>query len=96
MARDETLWKNPEEFIPERFSAEKDNEDSQVYSYIPFSGGYRNCIGQKFAMLEIKSTISRVVLNFKLKVPENFKPQDSLELVIKSGNGIMLNIESRK
>jgi cytochrome P450 family 4 len=97
MARDPNLWDEPEKFNPERHAVEKDNEESsQIFSYIPFSGGYRNCIGQKFAMLELKSTISKVVLNYKLSVKDNFTPQDALELVIKSTNGIMLNIESRR
>jgi cytochrome P450 family 4 len=96
MARDPEIWEEPLKFIPERHATEKDNEDSQIFSYIPFSGGYRNCIGQKFAMFEIKSTIAKVVLNYRLSVKKNFVPQDALELVIKSTNGIMLNVESRQ
>ncbi|XP_070494539.1 cytochrome P450 4d1-like [Chironomus tepperi] len=96
MARDPTIWNNPEEFIPERFSGVKDSDDANIFGYVPFSGGYRNCIGQKFAMLEIKATISKILLNYKIKLEKNFKPQDSLELVIKSKNGIMIQIESRK
>lgn len=47
-------------------------------------------------MLEIKATISKIVLNYNLKIDNGFKPQDSLELVIKSKNGVMISIESRK
>jgi len=47
-------------------------------------------------MFEIKTTISKIILNYKIKLEKNFKPQDSLELVIKSKNGIMIQIESRK
>jgi cytochrome P450 len=46
MARDPTIWDKPLEFIPERHSIEKDNESSNPFAYIPFSGGFRNCIGQ--------------------------------------------------
>ncbi|KAL7047141.1 hypothetical protein ACKWTF_002809 [Chironomus riparius] len=95
MARDSTIWDKPEEFIPERFAGAKDSDDSNIFGYVPFSGGYRNCIGQKFAMYEIKTTISKIILNYKIKLEKNFKPQDSLELVIKSKNGIMIQIESR-
>ena len=46
MARDASIWENPLDFNPERFAGEKDNENFNAFSYIPFSGGYRNCIGQ--------------------------------------------------
>ena len=40
--RDESLFNNPNSFIPDRFLQSKQN-----YSYVPFSAGPRNCIGQK-------------------------------------------------
>lgn len=39
------VYPNPQKFDPDRFSAENMlNQDS--YTYIPFSGGPRNCIGK--------------------------------------------------
>lgn len=48
----EEYWPNPEEFIPERFSEEtKEREEKRnPYTYIPFSAGPRNCLGQRFAL----------------------------------------------
>lgn len=60
-----------------------------------FFVGSRNCIGQKFAMLELKSTISKVLRNFHVSVKEGFEPQDALELVIKSMNGVMVKLDKR-
>lgn len=40
-ARDPTVWREPEKFIPERFSMETDNEKSNPFAYIPFSAGFR-------------------------------------------------------
>lgn len=50
MARDSTIWEKPLDFIPERFAGEKDNENSNAFSYISFSAGSRNCIGQVSAI----------------------------------------------
>lgn len=46
-------------------------------------------------MLEMKSTIAKIVQNFELSIEENFVPQDSLELVIKSKNGVKIKLNSR-
>ena len=47
-------------------------------------------------MLEMKSTISKVLRHYHLSVLENYEPIDVLELIIKSKNGIMLKIKNRE
>lgn len=46
MGRDPDLFKDPLEFIPERFDVETTAEKVNPYGYIPFSAGSRNCIGK--------------------------------------------------
>ena len=46
--RDPEVYDNPLEFIPERFENEVTNDGDNVYKYIPFSAGSRNCIGENF------------------------------------------------
>lgn len=94
MGRDEKIFKNADSFIPERFLAE--NVGQNPFAYVPFSAGPRNCIGQKFAMLEMKSTISKVLRNFELKVAKNFEPTLSAEIILRPSSGLVLNLKGRK
>lgn len=65
--RDQQYWRTPELFNPERFS--KDNERHIVpFSYFPFGGGPRHCIGKAFALQEAKIAISAIVRRFHLKL----------------------------
>lgn len=48
MNRNEKYFKNPDEFMPERFLGEHTMEKRNAFAYIPFSAGPRNCIGLYF------------------------------------------------
>lgn len=43
--RDEEMFPDPEEFVPERFLDEEIKSKLHAFGYIPFSAGARNCIG---------------------------------------------------
>lgn len=96
MGRDPNIFPDPLAFNPERFDIETTNEVVNPYAYVPFSAGPRNCIGQKFALYEMKSILCKIVRSFELSVSkENENPLVFCDLVLKTENGIVLNIKKR-
>lgn len=90
---DPRYFKDPEVFIPERFDDSKARPENP-FTYVPFSAGPRNCIGQKFAMLELKSAICNVVKNFEL-LPSDVAPKLLMQITLKSSNGINVGFKRR-
>ncbi|KAL1458447.1 hypothetical protein WDU94_008601 [Cyamophila willieti] len=65
MHRDPKYWKNPHDFDPDRFLPEEISKRNPN-CYIPFSSGPRNCLGYKYAMLQMKTTISTIIRRFHI------------------------------
>ncbi|XP_017473108.1 PREDICTED: cytochrome P450 4d2-like isoform X2 [Rhagoletis zephyria] len=96
MLRDPKYFPEPDKFRPERFLNEsiEGGEKMNPYSYIPFSAGPRNCIGQKFAILEMKSAISKILRHFELlPLGKNVRP--SMSIVLRSQNGSEMGFKPR-
>jgi cytochrome P450 len=59
----EDLYPEPQEFRPERFI----DEDARSYSWLPFGGGIRRCIGAALAQAEMAEVIRTVVSRVDLR-----------------------------
>lgn len=89
---DPELWPEPWKFDPDRFAPENRSSINNM-AFLPFGVGPRNCIGMRFAQLEAKLAISRLVQKFRFVPCE--KTDDPLKLIcptviINPANGIYL------
>ncbi|XP_042531623.1 cytochrome P450 4A12-like [Dipodomys spectabilis] len=83
------VWPNPEVFDPFRFAPDSSRHS---HSFLPFSGGSRNCIGKQFAMNEMKVAVALTLLRFELLPDPTRVPILIPRLVLKSKNGIYLRL----
>jgi cytochrome P450 len=58
--RMKAYWDEPARFDPERFSAEHSRQ-RLPYTFIPFGGGPRLCIGAAYALVEVKVILARLL-----------------------------------
>lgn len=87
--RDPRYWESPDRFDPDRWS-ESRSIGRPAYSYFPFSGGPRGCIGAGFAMLEGKLVLATLLQRWhfdwvggqriRLKPLITLRPADGIRL----------------
>ena len=87
----EEVWENPKVYDPDRFTKEN-SAGRDPFAYIPFSAGPRNCIGQNFAMNEMKTAMALIIKNFRLEVDESKPVHGMPELVMRARTGIWLKV----
>ncbi|MCH2023590.1 MAG: cytochrome P450 [Saprospiraceae bacterium] len=89
-------WEEPELFKPERFNSEL-KKSRHKYAYIPFGAGQRMCIGNNFAMMEMKIALTMLVQNFEFSLPENVPDLEMEPLVtLRPKGGVKLNVKPIK
>jgi sterol 14alpha-demethylase len=59
-----TVFKDPDTFDPDRY-AEGRAEDKQDFAYIAFGGGRHKCLGNAFAILQIKAILALLLGQFE-------------------------------
>jgi cytochrome P450 family 110 len=57
------LWPNPEQFNPDRFLEARQSP----YTFLPFGGGSRRCLGAAFASYQMKIVIAEILSRVELK-----------------------------
>jgi cytochrome P450 len=92
--RMEEYWDNPNEFHPDRFHADA-LKNNNKYTYFPFGGGPRLCIGDQFAQFEMMMTLIKVFKKFEFKNETNYKVEPAPAMALKPKENVRLSIYRR-
>ncbi len=86
------FWDAPEDFKPERFL-----ESHEAFSFVPFGGGERTCIGMNYALYEAKVVLARLLQKVDLlPVPGAVRQSMMVTLQPKArGGGAFVRVQCR-
>jgi len=91
--RDEALWPNAGSFEPERFHRSR-RPTQPPFTYVPFGGGPRNCIGATFAQIEAKVVLARILQAFDLAlISKNVRPY--MGATLEPRPGVVMQVSRR-
>jgi cytochrome P450 len=76
--QDSAIYTKPEQFDPERFAPERAEDKPKPFSYVPFGGGVRECLGKEFAKLEMKLFAALLVRDYEWEL----LPDQNLHMVM--------------
>ncbi|CAL9097188.1 unnamed protein product [Musa acuminata var. zebrina] len=91
---DATIWgADVLEFKPERFARGIMGACQLPQTYLPFGAGPRTCLGQNFAMIELKVILSLILLRFSFSLSPNYFHSPSLRLIVEPEFGVKLMVK---
>ena len=91
--RDKKYWPEPNRFLPERF--DRQNKVKQPpFTYLPFGGGPRNCIGAAFSQIEAKVVLSHILREFELNLEQD-SVRTYMGATLEPRPGVIMTVKQR-
>ena len=87
--RDPAHWENPTLFDPERFERQA---AAPAFTYLPFGGGPRNCIGATFAQIEAKVVMARLLQRVQLELLPGQKIHAHMGATLEPRPGVRMRV----
>eukprot|EP01024_Parvocaulis_polyphysoides_P011936 TRINITY_DN14224_c0_g1_i5.p1 TRINITY_DN14224_c0_g1~~TRINITY_DN14224_c0_g1_i5.p1 ORF type:complete len:152 (+),score=34.87 TRINITY_DN14224_c0_g1_i5:146-601(+) len=96
--RSEKLWDEPLKFDPDRWPLDQTpDEFTTDFKYLPFGGGQRKCIGDRFALYEAVVAVAILLSKFDFEIaPDAPKIGIATGATIHTTNGLYMNVTKRQ
>ncbi|KAL5974886.1 hypothetical protein ACLOJK_031559 [Asimina triloba] len=92
--QDPQIWgPDASQFNPERFARGIIGACKLPQVYIPFGIGPRTCLGQNFAMMEMKVLLSIILSKFTFSLSPNYSHSPAYRMVVEPQHGLYLLIK---
>lgn len=76
IAHDPEYWKNPDEFVPERFIENEIDYKGQHFEFIPFGSGRRICPGMVFGTTTVELALANLLYHFDWELPSRVSKEN--------------------
>jgi cytochrome P450 len=90
MHRDPRWWPDPERFDPSRFVG---TNTRPKFSYFPFGGGSRICVGEGFAWAEGVAVLETIAAEWKLRLAQERPPVPQPRITLRPKGGIRMRVQ---
>ena len=94
MHRDPRYFPDPERFDPERWTPEAQALRPK-FSYFPFGGGTRVCIGEQFAWMEGILLIASIAQHWRLRLVKSQRVEVQPLITLRPRHGMQMTLERR-
>ena len=94
LQRNERYFPEPLAFKPERFDPQN-GQEIEKYAYLPFSTGPRICIGNAFAMMQMKINLATIWQRYRLTHPSDHKFKPFYAFNTRPKNGLPMIVHQR-
>ena len=90
--RDSSIWQNADEFCPARFER---GRKTPPFSYVPFGGGLRACIGAAFGQSEARLVLAYLLKNFTFTPLNADKIHPHMGATLEPRPGVLMRVVRR-
>jgi len=91
--RDARFYPDPERFNPERWATEA-RDARPKFSYFPFGGGARLCIGERFAWMEGTLVLAAIAQKWRLRLVEGHRVEPQPLITLRTKHGLKMISQS--